>query len=183
MLAGLAAALAVSLLILLGSWVVLQAQIRFERKNFTVAEARLNDLGDFFENADGRYVKRKSLKDCAYTSVSIGTGSRSCSVDQYVIYSVDNIEQARSLMTRLNATMPIAYRLDQNARSTQNEISLGSYDFHVASLPCTVDYWYFTNSTLPYAVEGFAPEVESGLFVDGGCAGVAKAEYFPVKHN
>jgi hypothetical protein len=182
-LAVLVTAIAAVFLFLVGSWMVLQVQIHFERYSYMQAETKINTLGGFYEKVDGRYVTRKLVKSCAYTSVSIGRGSRSCSVNQYVIYSVDNIGQAHLLISRLNAAMPVGYHLSLNARSTQNEASLGSYEFRIANLPCTADYWYFTDSTLPYEVKGFVSGVEHGLFVDVGCEGKARAEYFPVKYN
>lgn len=178
-----ATALATGFLFLVGSWLVLQVQIHFERERFAQVEAVLKALGGSYERADRRYVTRKLLKGCAYTSVSIGTGSRSCSVDQYVVYELDNVEQARSLMARLNEAMMTEYHLGLNALSTQNETSLGSYDFRIAGQSCSVDYWYFSNGTLPYATEEFSLDVDHGLFVDVGCEGKAKAEFFSIKQN
>jgi len=162
---------------------VLWNEKRIERLRFAQAQSDLNDLYVSITKQVGAPSDHKAVQSCSYTSVEIGRGARSCDVDIYVSYPVNDEVQATDFVNKLaSSVMQHMPKVKDVTEATQyrDKNNIKTQSFSVETLSCIADYWYFTNGKFPYSTIAFSSSIRSGVFVDFNCNGPAKAEYYPV---
>lgn len=169
-------------LYLLGSWVVLRAQIRAERERFVTARSSLATLLSGLELKVARADTSQIIDSCSYTSVEFGVGNRSCDIDIFAAYKTIDDADAKNLSQEITTYIQHRAVLSQEKTVNADVKNLATYqlDLNYPGLQCFVDYWYLEDGKMPFDVSGFTPMVPRGLLIQMNCGGAAKAEYFPV---
>jgi len=164
-------------LFFVGSWVVLQVQIHFERARFNSAAHEIDRIRALVQ--DESLSKTTYSKTCMHSNFGaiFETDSISCDTEVKAIYS--NISnQDASKLAQSTKSMLIQQGLKlQQSNLDNNARNLASYDFTYHKLSCSFGVKYYdaqTSVDLPTPVSG------SAAVVDVDCGGKALKDYFPV---
>lgn len=172
--------------------VIRPLQIRQEKKNFTAAQASIDQLFSQIEAKIGKPDQIKKEGYCRYISQEFGRGPRSCSVNIRAQYESRDMNQANSLMA--GAASLFKSSLYDYGTNSRGEPSLfvepdlkhrGDQKFSqslddINGLSCGIQYLYPVTQD---PVDPNTQKFNQVLTLEIYCAGSAKSEHFPVKNN
>lgn len=168
---------------------VLSRQISAERKQFMQAKSDLESVYADIVAQVGQPAQHQALQYCSYTSVEFGRGTRGCDINHHLVYATQEPDLLQSIV-KLNRVISAnpqvanfqSAQLGANDRPQVKELEVNDFTLK-NNIKCYVDYWEFASGQLPYSARVQQSTVKNGLYIDLGCGGAAKAEYFPVATN
>lgn len=164
----------------LSYWIVERVQVHYEQQRFVDAEKQLAEFAHTASSTGNPRIE--TSHSCSYTSngAVFATKYLSCDTNITLIYLDVPKTNAQKISTTLIDTLKKqAVRLTKNSAAYEKN-DLAIYNYPSKGLECSyVSAWYDADVIASSRYTGTPPN-SIALYVNVGCGGAAKAEYFPV---
>ncbi|HSX05285.1 MAG TPA: hypothetical protein VLF69_02365 [Candidatus Saccharimonadales bacterium] len=168
---------------LLVSAAVLQLQIHAERSRYEKADQQLNQLSAKLASTHPYLLRPYHY--CSYTSNGAVFATRflGCEVGFHEAY-IDIPEQNAQVATDEIKDMIKAESVPlRDSPGGYDKYDLAVYGFDLQEISCVFSSTYYSSIVPLQERYKYAPRSGNALYIDIGCSGPAKAEYFPVVND
>ncbi|HSX16334.1 MAG TPA: hypothetical protein VLF40_06085 [Candidatus Saccharimonadales bacterium] len=161
-------------------WVSTQLQVRAERKRFVAADQTLSVLEKLVPDTNSPTVKH--YRECSYTSDGAVFGNRylGCGMGFNIAYTGISETDAQNVTDSVRTVMSRSGITLTKNEGAYDANDLAVYVFELQGIKCALSSTYYDASTPSSSRDVSAPDTGTVDFMDIGCGGSAKAEYFPV---
>jgi len=164
----------------LGSMLVWNVQVHFERERFVNAR---RDLFSLTAHIPSQNINRFS--DCSYTDDGsiCATKHLGCETGAEVVYPGISKEQTEDLTNVVRKTLIRGGIQLEDNKGARVPGDLLAERFNNHKLACILTSTYYDGSVPAYSRDDAVPSKGEASLIVVSCSGKAKAEYFPVTNN